>query len=39
MLSPATLHEIVHYLRPDCQRHAEIQNYAINELGARVFDV
>ena len=38
-MTPTTLHEVINYGRPDCQRHAEIQNYAINELGARVFDV
>ena len=38
-LSPATLHEIIHFQRPECQRHAEIRNYAVNELGVKVLDI
>ena len=38
-LSPTTLHEVTYFLRPECKRHAEIANYAVNELGARVIDV
>lgn len=38
MLSPATLSEIVNFVRPESKRHSEIRNYAINQLGAKVFD-
>lgn len=38
-MTPTTLHEVINYVRPDCQRHAEIQNYAVNELGGIVYDV
>lgn len=39
MLSPSTLSEVINYVRPESKRHSEIRNYAINHLGAKVFDV
>ena len=35
-LSPSTLSEIIHVKRPNCRRHAEIVNYAVNTLGAKI---